>query len=70
MKNVFLDAKINSEFGEYVANTIIKIFNGESPSDIPLSVNKRAKIYLNMAIAKKLNIKFPINLIEKATLTK
>ena len=61
---------MNSEFGEYAAVTMVDILEGRLPSDIPLTENRRSKIYLNMTIAKSLNIKFPMELIKKAEMTK
>ncbi len=63
-------AKVNREFAEYAAKTAIKILTGTSPEDIPISTNKETKVYLNMPMAKKLNIIFPMQLIERATFTR
>jgi ABC-type uncharacterized transport system substrate-binding protein len=61
-------AKIPEEQGEWVAKATIEILNGKSPSDIPVVRNKKAKIYLNMEVAKKLGIVFPMDLINEAEL--
>lgn len=61
-------AKDVHEFGEYGAQTALKILNGTSPTMIPITKNKRAKISLNMSLAKKLGIIFPIEMIDMATL--
>lgn len=61
-------AKDVHEFGEYGAKTALKILNGAAPSSIPITKNKRAKVSLNMSLAKKLGIIFPIELIDMATL--
>ena len=58
--------KIAEEQGEWAAWKALEILNGRSPVDIPIVKNKKAKVYLNMRIAKKLNIIFPMNLIEHA----
>ena len=63
-------AKDVHEFGEYASKTALKILDGTAPSQIPMSKNKRAKVSLNMTLAKKLNIIFPIKLIDMATLVK
>jgi len=55
------------EQGEWAAQTALEILNGTSPADIPVVKNKKAKIYLNMTLAKNLGIKFPMDLIEHAT---
>ncbi len=59
-------AKDDKESGEYSAQTAIKILRGNKVSDIPITQTKRAEIILNMKLAKKLNIIFPMELIEQA----
>ena len=54
------------EQGEWAAETALKIINGKNPADIPIVTNKRAKIFLNMVLAKKMGFKFPMSLIEHA----
>ncbi len=61
-------AKSGREQGEYAAKTALAILMGKSPRDIPIVANKRAKIYLNLKIAKKLGIKFPMELLKTAHL--
>ena len=63
-------AKDVQEFGEYASKTALKILNGTPPSKIAISKNQRAKVSLNMTLAKKLNVIFPIKLIDMATLVK
>ena len=63
-------AKDNYEFGEYASHTALLILNGASPSDIPITRNQRSKVSLNMTLGKKLNIIFPIELIDMAELVK
>lgn len=63
-------AKDVHEFGEYASKTALKILEGTSPSAIPITKNQRAKVSLNMRLAKKLDIVFPIELIDMATLVK
>jgi len=60
--------KIAEEQGEWSARTALKILDGISPSEIPVTANKNAGIYLNMKLAKKMGIKFPVELIENAHL--
>ena len=57
------------EQGEWAATAALKILAGTAPVEIPITSNQKGKIYLNMALAKKLGIKFPIELIERATFT-
>lgn len=61
-------AKISEELGVYAAKTALDILNGKSPADIPLTTNKKIKLFLNMKIAKKLGITFPVNYISQAEL--
>ncbi len=58
------------EQGEWAAKSVLKILDGLSPSKIPITKNKNAKVILQMTLAKKLNIKFPMALIDRATLVK
>jgi ABC-type uncharacterized transport system substrate-binding protein len=57
------------EHGEWAATTALKILSGISPLDIPMVTNKKARVILNMPLAKKLGIKFPMELINRATFT-
>ncbi len=59
--------KVPQEQGEWAAKTALEIIAGKSPKNIPIVTNKKAKVYLNMRLAKKLDIKFPMELIERAT---
>ena len=61
-------AATGNEQGEWAAQTALKIIEGTSPKDIPIVKNKRAKIYLNMTLSKRLGVKFPMELIENAHL--
>jgi ABC-type uncharacterized transport system substrate-binding protein len=60
--------KVNREFGEYAGKTALRIFNGVPPSEIPVTTNVQARTYLNMKLAKKLGIRFPMELINRAHL--
>ncbi|MBF0449425.1 MAG: hypothetical protein HQK75_01865 [Candidatus Magnetomorum sp.] len=61
-------ATIPEEQGEYAAHAALEILDGKSPINIPIAKNKKAKIFLNMKLAKKLGIIFPMNLIGSAQL--
>lgn len=61
-------AKNGEEQGKYAAQTALDILGGRSPSQIPVVANKEASIYLNMFLATKLGIKFPVELIQSAHL--
>jgi ABC-type uncharacterized transport system substrate-binding protein len=58
--------KLPEEQGVYAAKTALEILGGKRPSDIPVVVNEKAKIYLNMKIAKKLGITFPMDYMSQA----
>ena len=60
-------AKDPAEQGEWAATTALEILKGKKPEDIPIVTNRKAKIILNMKLAKKLDIKFPMELLERAT---
>ncbi len=60
-------AKIDYEMGEYAGVTALRILSGTPLNEIPISTNRKAKITLNMSLAKELGIKFPMEMIEKAT---
>jgi len=56
------------EHGEWAARKTLAILNGTSPVDIPVAQNKKSEIYLNMTIARKLGIIFPMDLVNQAKL--
>lgn len=59
--------KIAEEQSWWSGKTALIVLNGTSPADIPVTTNKESRVYLNMQLAKRLGIKFPMDLIEKAT---
>jgi hypothetical protein len=61
-------AKLGSEQGEWAARTARRILGGVSPSDIPVARNKDARIYLNMPLARRLDARFSVDLLEQAVL--
>lgn len=60
--------KIAEEQGWWAGHTALRILEGTKVKDIPPTTNKNSRIFLNMNLAKKLNIKFPMELLEKATM--
>lgn len=60
--------KIGEEQGWWAGKTVLKILAGASPADIPLATNKNSSLFLNMPLAARMGIKFPVDLIQKATL--
>ncbi|WP_163338967.1 ABC transporter substrate-binding protein [Desulfopila sp. IMCC35008] len=62
------NVKIAEEQGWWAGKTALKILHGAVPSSIPVARNKESKLYINMAIANRLGIKFPLSLFERATI--
>ena len=60
--------KIAEEQGYWSGRTALRILEGTPASAIPLAKNRHDRLYLNMKLAKKVGIKFPVELIEQATL--
>lgn len=58
--------KIAGEQGWWAGKAALEILNGKSPADILPAVSKKFQLYLNMKLAKQMNIKFPMELIQKA----
>jgi ABC-type uncharacterized transport system substrate-binding protein len=62
-------ATVPAEQGQWAARTALKILDGARPGSIPVVTNKKAEIYRNMRIAKKLNLVFPIEFIRRSKST-
>ncbi len=62
-------ATVPAEQGQWAAKTALKILDGTTPGSIKVVTNKKAEIYRNMRIAKKLNIVFPIEFIRRSKST-
>jgi hypothetical protein len=60
-------AKVRQEFGDWSARTALRILGGESPASIPLTANRQARALVNMQLAKALDIRFPMEFLERAT---
>jgi ABC-type uncharacterized transport system substrate-binding protein len=59
-------AKVPEEQGIWAANTALKILRGTPPSAIPIVTNKRARLAINMKVAKHLGIVFEPAVLETA----
>ena len=55
---------IPEEQGQWAATKALEIIDGTPPNAIPVTTNRKAKIFLNMKLAKILGVKFPMDLIE------
>ncbi len=62
------NVKVAEEQGWWAGKTALKILHGTKPSGIPVTRNKESKLFINMSIANRLGIKFPISLLERATM--
>jgi len=61
-------ATVPEEQGAWSARAALEILAGASPGSIPVAQNKRAQLYLNMRLAKALNIRLPMALLKNAHL--
>ncbi len=59
-------AKSPEEQGRYAATTSLKILSGQSPDTLPLTTNKQSKLTINLQLAQKVGIVFPIHMLVKA----
>ena len=59
---------IPEEQGQWAAQQAIRILDGTDPTAIPLVTNKKAKRFLNMRLARRLGIRFPVELLESSHL--
>lgn len=62
------NVKIAEEQGWWAGKTALQILHGAVPSGIPVTRNTKSKLYINMPIANSLGIKFPLSLLERATI--
>ena len=60
-------AKVAEEQGSWAADAALKILDGKSPSNIPVSKNKEGKLIINMRIAKTLGVDIPFDFIQSAS---
>jgi len=55
------------EQGRWAAGAVEQILDGTPPSAIPAAVNRESRLLLNMGLARRLGVQFPMSLIERAT---
>lgn len=60
--------KVSEEQGWWAGKTALRILDGELPEEIPYAKNKQSKLIINMTLANKLGVTFPVELLEEATL--
>jgi ABC-type uncharacterized transport system substrate-binding protein len=63
-------AKIAEEQGEWSAGAALQILSGKPPKDIPVVTNQKGQLYANLAIAKKLNVTFPLATLKASKVIK
>ena len=61
-------ANSGEEQGAWATRTALRILQGTPVANIGSVRNHKARVLLNMPLAKKMGIRFPMNLIENATL--
>lgn len=66
--NMITLARDPREQGKWAAQTALAILAGTPPHQIPVAIGERAKIILNMKIAKLLKVTLPMDLIDNADL--
>lgn len=59
--------KAPEEFGIFAAEAVIEILRGKKVSDIPVITNKKALLMINMNLADKLGVVFPLSVLKTAT---
>lgn len=58
--------KLADEQGYWAAETASRILDGKKPKDIPVVANEKGQLYLNLEVAQKLGIKFPLQMVKNA----
>lgn len=58
--------EIGEEQGWWSGRTALRILDGTPPNRIPVTTNKQTLLYLNMKLARRLGVKFPMSMVEKA----
>ena len=62
--------RTGEEQGEWAGKTALRILNGEADiADIPIAKGRRTAVYLNMMLARDLDIVFPMDLLDIAHLS-
>ncbi len=59
--------KIAEEQGWWAGKTALKILEGAEPASIPVATNRESRLFLNMELAKKMGIRFPVELVLEAS---
>jgi len=59
--------KVAEEQGTWAADAALKILDGKSPAEIPVSRNKEGNVVINLKMAEATGVEVPYSLIESAT---
>lgn len=54
------------DIGRQAGETALRVLDGENPADVPVSVPRRTKLYLNSRVAEKLGIVIPGEIANRA----
>lgn len=65
---VYTMGKVPQEQGEWAARTTLRVLAGESPEYIPLGRNQRARLIVNLKLAKAAGIVLPVAVLKTAEL--
>lgn len=64
---IYTIGKVPEEQGEYAARTALRILEGESPADIPVAVNERVRLVVNLEMAEAAGVVVPLSVLKTAT---
>ncbi|MCV6637246.1 ABC transporter substrate binding protein [Candidatus Albibeggiatoa sp. nov. NOAA] len=68
--SVFGLVQLGSEQGKWATSTALRILDGESPADIPVTRNKGGKLMINIRLVNKLQLKVDLKLLKTAEIVK
>lgn len=61
-------ARLGEEQGEWAAQAALQILGGAKPSEIPIAENRKAKLIVNLKMAKAAGVIFPASVLKTATI--
>ena len=65
--SVFTFSKVPEEQGRWMAATALRLLDGESPADIPMTENRRVNLIVNLELARAAGLVLPLSLLRTAT---
>jgi ABC-type uncharacterized transport system substrate-binding protein len=60
--------KVAQEQGDFAARTVLRVFDGESPANIPIVSNQQGKLMLNMKLANAMGLVFKTAMVKNAVI--